>query len=95
MIYCIFRGGLVAVKCGGKSYYGRSSVPTRIKNATGHSWRTGVNSATKEIRQSRISAVATHNYFIYLSRLIRVCVGTFEGKTARRYGSVVGIGSVV
>ncbi len=35
-----------------------------IGNATGHSWRTSVKSATKEIRHSRISAVATHNNFV-------------------------------
>ncbi len=34
-----------------------------IENAAGHSWRTSVNSATKEIRHSRILAVATHNNF--------------------------------
>jgi len=35
-----------------------------LENATEHSWRTSVNSATKEIRHSRISAVATHNNFM-------------------------------
>jgi hypothetical protein len=32
---CIFKGGLLAVKCGRKSDYGRSSVPTRIRECDG------------------------------------------------------------
>ncbi len=36
-----------------------------IENATGHSWRTNVNSATKEIRHSRIAAVTTYSNFIF------------------------------
>ncbi len=65
MIYCIFRGGLAAVKCGRKSDYGRSSVPTRIRECDGAFERTGVNSATKEIRHSRIAAQHTTILYIY------------------------------
>jgi hypothetical protein len=32
-------------------------------NATGHSWRTGVNIVTKQPRHSRAAVVATHNNF--------------------------------
>jgi len=33
-------------------------------NATGHSWRSSVNIATKRTRHSRAAVVAIHNYFV-------------------------------
>ena len=42
---------------------GRLCRPEPV-NATGHSWRSGVNIATKQPRHSRAAAIATHNNFV-------------------------------
>ncbi len=54
-----------------------------LENATGHSWRTSVNT-TKEIRHSRISAVATHNNFISHPPTQRRGPSCTDRKTGRR-----------
>ncbi len=43
---------------------GRLCRPESV-HATGHSWRTGVNIATKQPRHSRAAVVATHNNFVF------------------------------
>jgi hypothetical protein len=42
---------------------GRLCRPEPV-NATGHSWRSGVNIATKQPRHSRAAVVAIHNNFV-------------------------------